>query len=203
LILSGKIYYHFYPILISEKSRMCLAFTSNTSNEVEGFEGFEGWVEVMTPKERKRRAIEEENRKKTQAIEDEQRRVRKEREVARKKALEEISNALSIVRQDLEKENAIQLISPKTFENRLTRGGKRVNQRDLETRKRVSEIVEHMRRVSKAQNLKEKQDYLHKLMLPKIEKKASVLQWGSINFSNPISIEEIEMEESILQHLGI
>ena len=95
MILSGKIYYHFYPILISEKSRMCLAFTSNTSNEVEG------WVEVMTPKERKRRAIEDENRKKMQAIEDEQRRVRKEREMSRKKALEEISNALSIVRQDL------------------------------------------------------------------------------------------------------
>lgn len=178
---------------------MCLAFTSNEA---------EGWVEVMNPKERKRRAIEEENRKKTQAIEDEQRRVRKEREMARKKALEEISNALSIVRQDLEKEkeNAIQLISPKTFENRLTRGGKRVNQRDLETRKRVSEIVDHMRRVNKTEELKEKKDYLKKLMHPKNEKneeKASVLQWGSINFSNPISIEEIEMEESILQHLGI
>lgn len=180
---------------------MCLAF-SNTSNEVEG------WVEVMTPKERKRRAIEDENRKKMQAIEDEQRRVRKEREMSRKKALEEISNALSIVRQDLEKEkeNSIQLISPKTFENRLTRGGKRVNQRDLETRKRVSEIVDHMRRVNKTEELKEKKDYLKKLMHPKNEKneeKASVLQWGSINFSNPISIEEIEMEESILQHLGI
>ena len=202
MILSGKIYYHFYPILISEKSRMCLAFTSNTSNEVEG------WVEVMTPKERKRRAIEDENRKKMQAIEDEQRRVRKEREMSRKKALEEISNALSIVRQDLEKEkeNSIQLISPKTFENRLTRGGKRVNQRDLETRKRVSEIVDHMRRVNKTEELKEKKDYLKKLMHPKNEKneeKASVLQWGSINFSNPISIEEIEMEESILQQLGI
>ena len=199
MILSGKIYYHFYPILISEKSRMCLAFTSNTSNEVEG------WVEVMTPKERKRRAIEDENRKKMQAIEDEQRRVRKEREMSRKKALEEISNALSIVRQDLEKEkeNSIQLISPKTFENRLTRGGKRVNQRDLETRKRVSEIVDHMRRVNKTEELKEKKDYLKKLMHPKNEEKASVLQWGSINFSNPISIEEIEMEESILQHLGI
>lgn len=198
MILSGKIYYHFYPILISEKSRMCLAF-SNTSNEVEG------WVEVMTPKERKRRAIEDENRKKMQAIEDEQRRVRKEREMSRKKALEEISYALSIVRQDLEKEkeNSIQLISPKTFENRLTRGGKRVNQRDLETRKRVSEIVDHMRRVNKTEELKEKKDYLKKLMHPKNEKKASVLQWGSINFSNPISIEEIEMEESILQHLGI
>ena len=190
MILSGKIYYHFYPILISEKSRMCLAFTSNTSNEVEG------WVEVMTPKERKRRAIEDENRKKMQAIEDEQRRVRKEREMSRKKALEEISNALSIVRQDLEKEkeNSIQLISPKTFENRLT---------DLETRKRVSEIVDHMRRVNKTEELKEKKDYLKKLMHPKNEEKASVLQWGSINFSNPISIEEIEMEESILQHLGI
>jgi len=196
LILSGKIYYHFYPILISEKSRMCLAFTSNEVDD---------WVEVMTPKERKRRAIEEENRKKTQAILDEQRRVRKEREVARKKALEEISNALSIVRQDLEKEkeNAINLISPKTFENRLTRGGKRVNQRDLETRKRVSEIVEHMRRVNKAQDLKEKQYYLHKLMLPKNEKKACVLPWDLITFSNPMAIHEIDMEESILQHLGI
>ena len=81
-----------------------------------------------------------------------------------------------------------------------------MNQRDLETRKRVSEIVDHMRRVNKTEELKEKKDYLKKLMHPKNEKneeKASVLQWGSINFSNPISIEEIEMEESILQHLGI
>lgn len=180
---------------------MCLAFTSNTSNEVEG------WVEVMNPKERKRRAIEEENRKKLQAIEDEQRRMRKEREMARKKALEEISNALAIVRQDIEKEkeNAIHLISPKTFENRLTRGGKRLSQTDLDARKRVSEIMEHIRRINKAEEVKEKHDYLMKLMKQNtdFERNESVLQWDSIMFSNPIAIHEIDMEESILQHLGI
>ncbi len=178
---------------------MVLAFTSNEVDD---------WVEVMTPKERKRRAIEEENRKKTQAIEDEQRRVRKEQEMARKKALEEISNALAIVRQDIEKEkeNAIQLISPKTFENRLTRGGKRIGQKDIETRKRVLEIMENMRRVNKAQEYTEKQNYLRKLMQQKNEQnegKEYVLQWDSITFSNPIAIHEIEMEESILNHLGI
>ena len=175
---------------------MCLAFTSNEA---------EGWVEVMNPKERKRRAIEEENRKKLQAIEDEQRRMRKERDIARKKALEEISNALAIVRQDIEKEkeNAIQLISPKTFENRLTRGGKRLSQTDMDARKRFSEIMDHMRRVNNAELMKEKQDYLCSLMQPKNEQKMFVLQWDSVTFINPIAVEEIEMEESILQHLGI
>jgi hypothetical protein len=175
---------------------MVLAFTSNEIDD---------WVEVMTPKERKRRAIEEENRKKTQAIEEEQRRVRKEQEMARKKALEEISNALAIVRQDIEKEkeNAINLISPKTFENRLTRGGKRIGQKDIETRKRVLEIMENMRRINNAEEFKEKQNYLNKLMTRTKQEKSSVLSWDSITFSNPVAIHEIEMEESILQHLGI
>lgn len=98
------------------------------------------------------------------------------------------------IRISLKKSLHIDLISYKAFVNRLNYGRKKM---DIEARERVWSIMNHMHFVN---NVNDQINYLRRFTQPKIH---SVLQWNSISFKNPIYETQKDMEESILQHLGI
>jgi chlorite dismutase len=146
----------------------------------------EEWVTVVSKRDKKILALEEEKKK------------------ACEKAFNEISKVLSHIKQmkaeaakqeKARAENAIVFISPKTFMNRLTRGGRRINQSDIQARERVSYLISHIRSVNeKEQNAVNTTNAT----------KTPVLLWNSIIFeAAPVNDIDIENAESILRHLDI